>query len=250
MNNDEYFNYLLGYGKGYEEGSSGGGGSNTALSVTGSQAGALWEINWQDLVIPDTITTCTGLFYNLKTMNAPKVKFNSNITNLEYMYNGSYTTSVDMTEWDITNVTSFNYTFAGSKITSYTEPLVPCTASNVNCNAIFYMMGAITKIEVPDLTIEHVGKIEYGFYSSQSLTSIDIRNFKATGTISAGYCFDNCKALEHLDIRGLEQLSGMSIMRNVPTTCEIIVKDATIKAWWNTNYPSYTNVKTVEEYEA
>jgi len=27
MNNDEYFNYLLGYGKGYEEGSSGGGGS-------------------------------------------------------------------------------------------------------------------------------------------------------------------------------------------------------------------------------
>lgn len=36
----------------------------------------------------------------------------------------------------------------------------------------------------------------------------------------------------------------------VPANCEIIVKSQTEKDWFVTNFSSYTNIKTITEYEA
>lgn len=231
----------------------GGGGVNTAVSVTGSQGSAFWDITWQDLVIPDTMSSLTGLFYQLRGFNAPKVSFNSNVTNIEYMYNGCYSTSIDMSDWDITNVTSFYYTFSGSKITTYNFPNIHCTANNVNAKSMF--MGiTLTDLDLSSLYIDHLKDADYMFYGCTNLQNLDIRNIKNTTTLGMGSMFFNCTSLAHLDIRGLSlsttSFSGINVMKNVPTTCEIIVKDTAEKTFWNSYFSSYTNVKTVAEYEA
>lgn len=252
MNNDEYFNYLLGYGKGYEEGSSGGGGSNTVVSKTGTSTASFYNIKWQDLVIPDTMTDLGYLFYNVKCTNTPPVVFNSNVTNVEYMYNGSNETKVDMSKWDITNINSFYYTFAASKISELIFPIMHCTASNVNVKSMFYQAQVSGSLDLSGLYIDNASSLDYMFYSCPNLTSIDMRNIKNSTTPTAPYLFYNCTSLTHIDIRGLS-IAGIiasKMMTNVPTACEIIVKDATEKAWWNSTFPAYTNVKTVEEYEA
>ena len=242
---------LIGYAAGYSAGASGGGGGggNTAVSVTGSLQNAFWIIDWKDLTIPDTLTTLTGLFFNWRCCNAPKISFNNNITNLEYIYNGCYTPKIDMSGWDITNVTSFYYAFAGVRATEFVFPTTHCTANNVNCTSMIQGVSGTT-IDFSGLYIEKVSKIDYICYGLQNVTSIDLRNLQSTGSPTATWAFYNCKALQHLDIRGLGgAISGMNMMTNVPTDCEIIVKNATVKAAWNSAYPSYTNVKTVEEYE-
>ena len=39
------------------------------------------------------------------------------------------------------------------------------------------------------------------------------------------------------------------MFKSVPTSCLIIVKDDASKEWMSTNFASWTNVKTVAEYE-
>lgn len=250
MNNDEMYTYLLGYAAGASGG--GGGGSNTAVSVEGSQSSAFWTINWQDLVIPDTMTSLTGLFYNTTTFNPPKVVFNNNVTDVEYMYDNSKTRSVDMSGWDITNITSFYYTFGGSKLTSFTLPTTHCIADNVNAKSMFYACATATSLDLSGLYIDNLKQADYMFYNCQNATTIDIRNIKNTTQPNYQYMFNNCKKLEHLDIRGLTFTGSTitSMMNNVPTDCEIIVKDATAKTFWSNYFSSYTNVKTAAEYEA
>ena len=229
-----------------------GGGVNEVVSYTGSGTNSFFNINWQELVIPDTLTYVGYLFNNTRYFNPPKVKFNSNVTNIEYMYAGSYTTEADLSDCDITNVNSFYYIFSGSKITNIIWPSKHCTASNVNCKSMFMSVSSITNFDISGLYIDDMKNIDYMFYGCTNLTSVDMRNIKNTTAPTTPYMFYNCTNLAHIDMRGMSMVGGGGtyMMKNVPTTCEIIVKDATEKTWWNTNFPSYTNVKTAEEYDA
>lgn len=92
------------------------------------------------------------------------------------------------------------------------------------------------------------------FKLCSSLKRADLRCF--SGSWMIGELFTSCTSLEHVDLRGLDFATCGSTSNflgtnpDVPTTCEIIVADATQKEWMATNYPTYTNVKTVAEYES
>lgn len=94
------------------------------------------------------------------------------------------------------------------------------------------------------------------FRDCTSLKIADLRCF--SGDFLVASLFQGCTSLEHIDIRGLDfanctntdTMLGGSQGVDVPTTCEIIVADTTQKEWFATNYPDYTNVKTVAEYES
>lgn len=94
------------------------------------------------------------------------------------------------------------------------------------------------------------------FQTNPALTSLDLSSvFSNCTPTNVGNMFYSCRALTHLDVRGIT-FSGLSsgsfnnLLWQVPTTCEIIVKDATEKAWFNTNFSTYTNVMTAAEYDA
>lgn len=89
------------------------------------------------------------------------------------------------------------------------------------------------------------------FQNCSNVKEIDISGLIGT-TYRLSSTFNGCTSLEKIDIRNLTIGDGAtysSMLNNVPTTCEIIVKDDTTKTWFNTNFSSYTNVKTLEEYE-
>ena len=98
-----------------------------------------------------------------------------------------------------------------------------------------------------------------------SLKKANLSCFAGAWNIGGLVC--GCTSLEHLDIRRLDLTTCTNVKENnqdflgssasassqggrVPTTCEIIVADATQKTYMATEFPSYTNVKTVAEYEA
>jgi hypothetical protein len=62
--------------------------------------------------------------------------------------------------------------------------------------------------------------------------------------------FNNCKALQLLDIREFDFTKVTSYSRmfdGVPSSCVIVVKDYTAKSWINNKFANRT-VRTVEEY--
>lgn len=90
------------------------------------------------------------------------------------------------------------------------------------------------------------------FQNCSNVKVLDLSGLVGT-TYRMSSAFNGCTSLEKLDIRGLTIGDGVfssSMLNNVPTTCVIVVKDDATKTWFNTNFSSYTNVKTAAEYEA
>ena len=90
-----------------------------------------------------------------------------------------------------------------------------------------------------------------GFQNCSNVKVLDLSGLVGI-TYRMSSAFNGCTSLEKLDIRGLTFGNGISfssMLNNVPNTCLIIVKDDTAKTWINTNFSSYTNVKTASEYE-
>lgn len=242
---------LIGYATGYSAGASGGGGgvTNDAVSFTGTGSNAFWTINWKDLVIPDTLTSIEGIFANLKSSNIPKLIFNDNITSVASACYGYKGNNADLSGWNITNVNNFSYAFASGHLTSYNFSK-HCTASDVSCKNMFNYYGEHIALDLSSLYIDNL-KTGEAMFSYASVTSVDIRNIKNTTGATYKNMFTGCTGLTHIDIRGLtfEGNTSTGMLTSVPTTCEIIVKDDNEKTIFSGRFQSYTNVKTVAEYE-
>lgn len=128
---------------------------------------------------------------------------------------------------------------------------------NVNNNILYdlrYLCSSCTNL----VNFSYNNSNPTAFSTSVNLTNMfngctklqiaDLSGISGKITSSSTYMFNNCKVLEKIDIRNLEfnALSSVpsNMMTNVPTTCEIIVKDDNEVAWWNSKLPSYTNVHT------
>ena len=99
----------------------------------------------------------------------------------------------------------------------------------------------------------HITSMQTMFSNCRDLKTLDLSNFtldSVTKPSGIYHMFNNCTSLEKLDIRNmvLSDISTeiMTFISGVPTTCEIIVKDSAELNWWNTTYPSSTNVKIAE----
>lgn len=163
---------------------------------------------------------------------------------------------LNISMFDLHNVTNAQFMFADDNV--LTGVIFPENGFNsINTvsmgGGLFsacYQLNSLTNFKV-----SHIGNdINRLFYNCRSMESIDLSEvYPAQQITNISNAFYGCTSLQHLDIRNfaLENVTLYSgMLGNVPTTCEIIVKDATSKTWMNTNFSSYTNVKTVAEYEA
>ena len=72
------------------------------------------------------------------------------------------------------------------------------------------------------------------FSSCRRLTSLDISSFDTSQVTSMEYIFSDCRGLTSLDFRNatFDKVTSYNNMFNsVPSTINIITKDATTKAW-------------------
>lgn len=128
------------------------------------------------------------------------------------------------------NVTSLYFAFGGAH-----------TLTSINFDATSY-------------NIKNISNFSRMFTGDSNLTNVDLSNIDGSSITSCLNMFDGCSNLQFIDLRSFTFGSNITnfnnMLNSVPTTCKIIVGTQNDKTWFNTNFSSYTNVKTVAEYEA
>lgn len=202
------------------------------------------------------------------------------LTTMYQMFSScSYLTTIDVSEWDTSNVTNMSYMFynsaslnnAGSfasfntsKVTTMaymfratafpTLDLSSFNTPNVtNMTSMFENCTKTTSINVSNFDTSNVTTMDYMFGGCSLVTELDLSNFTTSKVTNFKGMFYGCKALMKLDIRNLtfDKIKyGDYMFTDVPANCLIIVKGDTEKSKVLSLRSDLTNIKTLTEYQA
>lgn len=210
-------------------------GDTINKNMSGSSTGA-----WANLInklppikISSTITSMSGWF---QTYKGTTIIFDDNI-------NTSNVTSMVSLFYNCYNLTSLDLSRFNTSNLKYASSMIEGAIN-------------ITNINFGNFDTNMVTSFSRFLLGCENLTTLDLSSFTSTSATSISQMFYGCKKLMHLDIRNFDftkfttTSSYTATFSAVPTNCEIIVANQSQKDWFNTNFPTMTNVKTVEEYEA
>lgn len=208
-------------------------------------------------------SSCTAL----QTVNGINKIFNNISPKYAYMfYNCTNLLEIDLTgiTHNIPMTTFSNMFYQCSNIRTIKMPNF-ISAGNCSYYYMFRSCQKLTTLDVSGWDTSNASNYNGMFMHCSSLTSLDLSSFtvRVGGNFSSVQnMFHGCTNLQHLDMRNwkfssipasasLSQMFGTSAgVPTIPVDCEIIVKDDTEKNRLLTVYPTFTNVKTVAEYEA
>ena len=193
---------------------------------------------------------------NFKEVNLGNLGANVATLNMSSMFSGCNISK-------ITLPTNFfnNKTCKLNSIFSYTDENTDISILNTN----------ITSADMSEIFRGHWGKeiilpnfnctsscyFRWMFVQIKSFY-VDISGFSPAADSDLGRMFEGCSNLQHIDIRSIDFSHGTrswiyttnGFINGSPLDCEIVVKDATEKAWFQNKWSSWTNVMTAEEYDA
>lgn len=176
-----------------------------------------------------------------------------NVTNMKYTFADTSLTSIDLRTWNTSNVTDMSY------MCNRSASLVNVNLSGLNTTNVTtmsYMFGTLEKalsINLSNCFTPNVTDMSYMFSNDVLVEELDLSSFTGEKVKKVNALCQMCKSLKKLDMRNFDfskVTSYGSMLSNVPTTCLIIVKDDTAKAWITGKFAEYTNVKTLAEYLA
>lgn len=163
-----------------------------------------------------------------------KLTYKNTATNVNQLFQGSNLTGeIDLSDLDITNVTGISNMFNG--VTNVTKIIMPKTCP--------------TALKVYANVFQDCSSLEY-----IDMSNINFVDYTINGQTQnyLTQTFKGCSKLKFLDARSFmfSKLTGITAsFEEVPTDCLIIVKDETQKSSFLANFSTFTNVKTVAEYE-
>ena len=113
----------------------------------------------------------------------------SNVTSMSAMFNGcSALTSLDVSKWDTSNVTNMNEMFNGCSALTSLDVSKWDTSNVTNMNEMFQHIDSIQSLDISNFDTRKagVGGAAYGFMSSASLRSLDMSgdNFTLESTVN------------------------------------------------------------------
>lgn len=180
-----------------------------------------------------TITSLQGKYQdNLNIVYMPRVDI-SNATTMQAMFWGcNNLAEIEFSHDNPINLTSFRSTFG------YCKRLLEANLSNFEAT--------------------NVTTFAQMFRECSNIKRIDLSKMNPTTISDTSNMFNGCVSLEFLDIRSFEfsrssnviSMFGENSSKYIPLNCLIIVKDQTQKTWFSNTFPSLTNVRTIDEYNA
>ena len=217
------------------------------------------------------VTNMQGMFGNCKVQSLDLTSFNtSKVTNMQGMFGSCQATNIDVSSFNTSNVTTMAQMFIScratdldlsnfdtSNVTNMYRMFMYCRATNIdvsnfdtskvtNASGMFRECGNLIKLDLSSFTMPEVTSVDWMFGLSKKIEEIDLSNFEVKEGTNIDQMFYYCSNLKKLDIRKFDitNTTGHSAfwMSSVPVSCEIIVKNETIKQWFAENHPSYTNV--------
>ena len=143
----------------------------------------------------------------------------TNVTNMGFMFENSGVTNLDLSDWDVSKVTSFWSMFrrATSLITlNLTDWGVNRTASTVNMNKMFEGTTALANLTLTNFETTNVTDMSFMFASS-GVTSLDLSHWDVTKVASFSYMFYGAKSLTTLNLTdwGVNRTAGTVTMQTM-----------------------------------
>ena len=157
------------------------------------------------------VTNMSAMFWDCEKLPSLDVsKFDtSKVTNMGSMfYKCISLTRLDVSKFDTSNVTRMGTMFSGC--------------------------SRLTSLDLSNFDTSKVTNMSSMFDSCSSLTSLDVSNFDTSKVTDMSSMFSYCKSLTSLDFRKatFDKVTSYNYMFNsVPSTINIITKDATTKSW-------------------
>ena len=161
-------------------------------------------------------------------------------------------------DYEISNIDTSNVTDMHSMFYDCSK-LPSLDLSNFNTSNVIYMHSMfyncknLTSLNLSSFNTSKVINMNLMFNGCSNLTSLDLSNFNTSNVTDMSSMFNGCSNLTYLDIRNFnfkKVSSYVNMFNNVPSNCEIIVKDNIAKEWILARRSDFTNVKTVVEKEA
>ena len=153
----------------------------------------------------------------------------SNVTSMTSMfYNCNNLTSLDLSNWNTSNVTKMNLMFY------YCTSLRSLNLSNWNTSNVtsmdrmFYYCDSLRSLDLSNFNTSNVTNMDGMFHGCSSLTSLDLSNFNTSNVTSMSSMFNRCSSLTSLDLSSFNtskvgKYSAGSMFSDVPSKCKIYV---------------------------
>lgn len=156
----------------------------------------------------------------------------SAVTSMVNTFNGCNTASVDVSGWNVSNVTNMRNMFYGCyKLTNL--DLSGWSVSNVTVTAsMFYNCYGLTKLNLNGWDVSKVTDMGSMFYNCYGLTDLNVSGWNVSKVTAMGNMFYNCYGLTELNVNGwdvshVKSMSGM--FRNCHELTELDLSN------WNTD---------------
>ena len=163
-----------------------------------------------------------------KTIFAPE-------NSAEFFKNYTALTSLDLSNFDTSNVSSFARMFANCAVLTSLD-LSNFNTTNVTAmNNMFANCAALTSLDLSNFDTSNVSSFARMFADCAALTSLDLSNFNTTNVTAMNSMFADCAVLTSLDLSNFDTANVTifaSMFRNCTALVTLIAND------WNTTATS------------
>ena len=158
-----------------------------------------WGVQLTDKTSTDAVTSKACTYIN-----------NKPIVSMVYMFSDSQATTLDLSNFDTSNVTNMSGMFYQSKATTLDVSTFD-TSKVTNMNGMFYN-SQVTTLDVSNFNTSNVTNMSWMFYNSQA-TTLDLSNFNTSNVTDMSSMFYNSKAttldVSNFDTSNVTNMHGM-----------------------------------------
>ena len=160
---------------------------------------------WSDAEIICLPANVSHMFYNCTRLTSLDVSGfdTSNVTSMQSMFSGcSSLTSLDVSGFDTSNVTTMAYMFYNCSGLTSLDVSVFNTSKVTDMHGMFYSCSSLSSLDLSGFDTSNVTSIENLFYNCSGLTSLDLSNFNTSNVTTMSDLFDKCSSLTSLNLSG------------------------------------------------
>ena len=211
----------------------------TGYNVMPKINGVVYSSKYEDTINGDGTTTrtllsdepITQISFHLIKNNKYLLSFDEcygvKLTTCADMFNGCRgLTSIDLSNFDTSNVTNMSYMFYGCESLTSIDLSNFNTSKVTNISSMFNDCRGLTSIDLSNCNTSNVTNMNAMFTFCSGLTSIDLSNFDTSNVTSMNYMFNACSGLTSIDIRSFSSIklsSCNSMLNSVKSTCKVYV---------------------------
>lgn len=186
--------------------------AGTELIIAGNGAGKIYTN--PDASYMFSLQSASDAFYSVSSINGLNLLDTSNTTNMDSMFwTCPKVESLDVSHFDTENVTTMDYMFAATGITSI-------NLSNFNTKNVTKMEGMfrwcenLTSVDLSSFNTQNVTTMEAMFNTCHSLQDVNLKSFNTAKTTTFKEMFFDCRGLTTLDLSNFDtsKATDMSYM--------------------------------------